>query len=149
MSPAERLAEARDMVVLAADLLARGFQTAAGEMLWGAVNHIISDIVDHHGLLGNTGSPLSRRRAMEYLQSVYPRTPPLGDSLAAAGELHGHFYNKHMSHAQHAAAMTATFELVEYLQNRPEVQAISQVQLTAPSLQQTPPRIWHAESLSG
>ena len=29
-----------------------------------------------------------------------------------------------MSDAQHAAAMTATFELVEYLLNRPEAQAI-------------------------
>ena len=53
-----------------------------------------------------------------------PGTPTLGDSLAVVGELHGHFYNKHMSDAQHAAAMTATFELVEYLLNRPEARAI-------------------------
>ena len=124
MSPAERLAEARDMAVLAADLLARGFQTDAGEMLWGAVNHIINAIVDHHGLVGDAGNALGRRRAMEYLQSINPRVPTLGDSLAVVGELHGHFYNKHMSDAQHAATMTATFELVEYLLNRPEVQAI-------------------------
>ena len=126
MSPAERLAEARGMVVLSAELLARGVQAAAGEMLWGAVNHVINAIVNHHGLLGNTGNPLGRRRAMEYLQSANPRTPSLGDSLAVVGELHGHFYNKHMTDAQHAEAMTATFELVEYLLNRPEVQAIPQ-----------------------
>jgi hypothetical protein len=124
MSPAERLAEARGMAVLATDLLARGFQTAAGEMLWGAVNHIINAIVDHHGLVGNTGNSLGRRQTMEFLQNVNPRTPPLGDSLAVVGELHGHFYNKHMSDAQHAEAIAATFELVEYLLNRPEVQAI-------------------------
>ena len=124
MSPAERLSEARVLVVLATDLLARGFQTAAGEMLWGAVNHIISAIVDHHGLVGNAGNPLGRRRAMEYLQSISPRVPSLDDSLAVVGELHGHFYNKHMSDSQHFAAMTATFELVEYLLNRPEAQAI-------------------------
>ena len=128
MSPAERLAEAKGMVALAADLLARGFQTAAGEMLWGAVNHIITAIVEYHGLMGNTGNPLGRRLAMEYLQSVDPRIPTLDDSLAVVGELHGHFYNKHMSDAQHATAMTATFELVEYLLNRPEVQAIPQAQ---------------------
>ena len=128
MSPAERLAEARGMAALAADLLARGFQTAAGEMLWGAVNHIINAIVDHHRLLGSTGNPLGRRLAMEHLQSVNPRTPSLGDSLAVVGELHGHFYNRHMSDAQHAVAMTATFELVEYLLNRPEVQSIPQTQ---------------------
>ena len=115
------------MAVLAADLLARGFQTAAGEMLWGAVNHIINAIVDYHGLVGNTGNPLGRRRAMEYLQNVIPRTPPLGDSLAVVGELHGHFYNKHMSNTQHAAAMAATFDLVDYLLHRPEVQDIPQV----------------------
>ncbi len=124
MSPAERLSEARVLVVLATDLLARGFQTAAGEMLWGAVNHITSAIVDHHVLVGNAGNPLGRRRAMEYLQSISPRVPSLGDSLAVVGELHGHFYNKHMSDAHHAAAMTATFELVEYLLNRAEAQAI-------------------------
>ena len=115
------------MVKLAADLLGRGFQAAAGEMLWGAVNHIINAIVDHHGLVGNTGNALGRRRAMEHLQNINPRVPALGDSLAVVGELHGHFYNKHMSDAQHGAAMTATFELVEYLLNRPEVQAIQQV----------------------
>ena len=124
MSPAERLSEARVLVVLGTDLLARGFQTAAGEMLWGAVDHIINAIVDHHGLVSNAGNPLGRRRAMEYLQSISPRDPTLGDSLAVVGELHGHFYNKHMSDAQHAAAMTATFELVEYLLNRPEARAI-------------------------
>ena len=124
MSPSERLSEARAMFVLATDLLARGFQTAAGEMLWGAVNHIINAMVDHHGLVGNAGNPLGRRRAMEYLQSISPKDPTLGDSLAVVGELHGHFYNKHMSDVQHAAAMTATFELVEYLLNRPEAQAI-------------------------
>ena len=124
MSPAERLAEARGMAVLATELQSRGIVTASGEMLWGAVNHIINAIVDHHGLVGNTGNPLGRRRAMEYLQSVNPRIPPLGNSLAVVGELHGHFYNKHMSDAQHAVAMTATFDLVAYLLNRPEVQAI-------------------------
>ena len=128
MSPAERLVEAGSMVELAADLLARGFQAAAGEMLWGAVNHIINAIVDHYGLVGNSGNTRGRRRAMEYLQSVNPRIPTLGDSLSVVGELHGHFYNKHMSAAQHVAAMTATFELVEYLLNRPEAQAIPQVQ---------------------
>ena len=128
MSPAERLSEARVLVVLATDLLAKGFQTAGGEMLWGAVNHNINAIVDHHGLVGNAGNPLGRRRAMENLQSVSPRVPSLGDSLAVIGELHGHFYNKHTSDAHHAAAMTATSELVEYLLKRREAQAIPKVQ---------------------
>ena len=100
------------MVALAADLLARVFQTAAGEILCGGVNHIITAIVEYHGLMENAGNPLGRRLAMEYLQSVDPRIPTLDDSLAVVGELHGHFYNKHMSDAQHAAATTATFELV-------------------------------------
>ncbi len=48
MSPAERLSEARVLVVLTTDLLAKGFKTAGGEILWGAVNHIINAIVDPH-----------------------------------------------------------------------------------------------------
>ena len=76
-------------------------------MLWGAVNHIIKAIVDHHGLVMNNGSPMSRRPAMEHLQKVAPRDPPLEDSLTVVGQLHGHFYNKHMSEAQHTEAMTA------------------------------------------
>ena len=127
MSPAERLAEARGMAVLATDQLARGFRTAAGELLWGAVNYIINAMVDHHGLVGNSGNALGRRQTMEYLRNVESRTPPLGDSLAVVGELHGSFYNKHMSDAQHVEAIAAAFELVEYLLNQPEVQAISQI----------------------
>lgn len=69
MSPAERMGEARGMAVLAVELQSRGIATASGEMLWGAVNHIINAIVDHHDLAGNTGNPLSRRRAVEYLQT--------------------------------------------------------------------------------
>ena len=124
MTPAERLAEARGMASLASELQGRGILTAAGEMLWGAVNHIIKATVDHHRLEMSNGNPMSRRPAMEHLQRVDPRDPPLEDSLTVVGQLHGHFYNKHMSEAQHAAAMTASLELVGYLLNCPEVQAI-------------------------
>ena len=112
------------MAILAGELQVRGILTAAGEMLWGAVNHIIKAIVDHHRLVMNNDSPMSRRPAMEHLQRVDPRDPPLEDSLTVVGQLHGHFYNKHMSEAQHTAAMTASLELVGYLLNRREVQAI-------------------------
>ena len=108
------------MVILAAELQARGILTAAGEMLWGAVNHIIAAIADHHGLLR------ARPLVMERLQQADPRDPPLRDSLTVVGELHGHFYNGHMSGARHAGAMTASFQLVEYLLGRPEVLAIGQ-----------------------
>ncbi len=124
MTPAERLAEARGMTILAAELQARGILTAAGEMLWGAVNHIIKAVVDHHGLVMDNGDPMRRRSAMEHLLQVDPRKPPLDDSLTVVGQLHGHFYNKHMGEAQHAAAMTASFDLIAYLPGRPEVQAI-------------------------
>ena len=112
------------MASLASELQGRGILTAAGEMLWGAVNHIIKATVDHHRLEMSNGNPMSRRPAMEHLQRVDPRDPPLEDSLTVVGQLHGHFYNKHMSEAQHAAAMTASLELVGYLLNCPEVQAI-------------------------
>ena len=63
--------------------------------------------LDHHGLVMNNGSPMSRRPAMEHLQKLAPRDPPLEDSLTVVGQLHGHFYNKHMSEAQHTEAMAA------------------------------------------
>ena len=126
MTPAERLAEARGTAILAAELQARGILTAAGEMLWGAVSHIIAAIADHHGLLMASGAPMSRRLVMEHLQQADPREPPLQDSLTVVGELHGHFYNGHMNEPRHAGAMAASFQLVEYLLNWPEVLAIGQ-----------------------
>ena len=126
MTPAERLAEARGMAILAAEIQARGILTASGEMLWGAVNQIIAAIVDHHGLVMASGTPMSRRLVMEHLQQADPREPPLQNSQAVVGELHGHFYNKHMSDVRHAGAMNASFQLVEYLLRRPEVLIIGQ-----------------------
>ena len=75
MTPAERLAEARGMAILAAELQARGILTASGEMLWGAVNHIINAIAEHHGLVMASGAPMSRRLVMEHLQQADPREP--------------------------------------------------------------------------
>ncbi len=74
MTPAERLAEARGMAILAGELQVRDILTAAGEMLWGAVNHIIKAIVDHHGLVMPNGNPMLRRPAMDHLQQINPRT---------------------------------------------------------------------------
>ena len=64
------------MAILASELQGRGILTAAGEMLWGAVNHIIKAIVDHHRLVMSNGNPMSRRPAMEHLQRVDPRDHP-------------------------------------------------------------------------
>lgn len=116
--------EARGLLVLASELLSRGLDAAAGEMLWGAVNHVITAIVDHHSLQKD-GKPMTRKQAMEHLQEVAPRHPSLEDSLSVVGQLHEHFYNKHMTLVGHSAAMEASGELVAYLLNRPEVQAIS------------------------
>ena len=126
-------AVAGDIVVLATDLLARGFHTTADRMLRGVVNHIINAIAGHHGLVENTGNSLGRRQTMEYFQSLNPRTPSLEDSLAAVGEVHSHFSDQHMSDAQHAEAIKATLELVDHLLNRPKVQSVPQVPKTAPA----------------
>ena len=45
MTPAERLREARGLIVLAVELQHQGFEVAAGEMLWGAINHVMVAIV--------------------------------------------------------------------------------------------------------
>ena len=123
MSPSERIEEAEGLFILASELLDRGYGLAAGEMLWGVVNHIIAAIVDYHRLQRD-GRPMARRQAMAYLQNADPNKPSLEDSLAVAGQLHGHFYNKHMTEVAHSAAMRATKELVMYLLDRPEVRAI-------------------------
>ena len=123
MTPSERLAEARGLASLAADLQAQGMVSPAGEMLWGAFNHIITAIIDHHHLQSG-GRDMTRRQVMEFLQQASPNDPPLEVSLAVVGELHGHFYNKHMAEARHTAAMSESFNLVLYLLNRTEVQAI-------------------------
>ena len=54
------------MHVLASKLLSRGLDTAAGEMLWGAVNHIIAAIVEYHRLQKD-GKPMTRKQTMEHL----------------------------------------------------------------------------------
>ena len=105
------------MAILAAELQGRGILTAAGEMLWGAVNHIIKAIVDHHRLVMSNGSPMSRRPAMEHLQRVSPRDPPLEDSLTVAGQLHGHFlqqaYERGPTCSSHDGLIGACGVLVE------------------------------------
>ena len=96
----------------------------AGEMLWGALNHIITAITEHYQLQAG-GRAMTRKQVAEHLQAIDPRDPPLDTSLAVAGELHGHFYNRHMAEARHTSAMSESFSFVQYLLNRPEVQAIS------------------------
>ena len=124
MTPSERLSEARGMRMLGDKLEAQGILTAAGEMHWGALNHISIAIAVHHGLNGNNGKPKKSRFVMRYLQNVNPRTPSLENSFQVVADLHGHFYNKHMSDAQHRTAMAASRDLIAYLLNRPEVQVI-------------------------
>lgn len=123
MIPYERIEEAESLFILASELLGRGYGLAAGEMLWGVLNHIIAAVVDYHRLQRD-GRPMTRKQAMVYLQQTDPNEPSLEDSLAVAGQLHGHFYNKHMTEVAHSAAMRASRELVMYLLNRPEVRAI-------------------------
>lgn len=73
----------------------------------GAVNHVVIAIVEYHGLM-HSGRPMGRAQLMAHLQGVYQRNPPFANSLIVVGELHGHFYNKHMDLARHAAAMQAS-----------------------------------------
>ena len=124
MTPAERLAEAKGMTLLAGELQARGILTASGEMFWGAVNHMINAIADQQGLLLPNGKAMPRALVMDHLQQTSPRNPPLKDSLAVVGELHGNFYLKHMAEARHNAAMSESLSLLQYLLNRQEVLAI-------------------------
>ena len=123
MTPAERIAETRGLAILAGNLQGQGMLSPAGEMLWGAFNHIVTAITDHHQMQSG-GRTMTRKQVMQHLQAIDPREPPLDESLLVIGELHGHFYNKHMDDARHTAAMSASFRLVQYLLTRPEVLAI-------------------------
>ena len=123
MTPAERLREARGLSLLAVELDHRGFEAAAGEMIWGAVNYVIIAIVEYHGLI-HSGRPMGRAQLMVHLQGLHQRNPPFANSLAVVGELHGHFYNKHMDRARHAAAMQASRTFLRDLFATNEAQSI-------------------------
>ena len=125
MTPRERIVAATGLIQLAKDLQDRGHPPAAGEMLWGAVKHIIAAIAECHSLYQKDGKLKYGRFVMDYLQEEEPADPPLRASYTSVGNLHAHFYNQNLSHERHTETMASSFEFAGYLLARPEVSSIS------------------------
>ena len=96
MTESENLAVARRLANLADRLYADGDDVAAAEMWWGAVNRITSALALQHGLTAENRQP-RRGQVIHHLVSSHQAGITLHDKLGAAGALHGHFYNSHLS----------------------------------------------------
>ena len=127
MTPSERKRAALRFLMIAKVFHRINEFTIAGEMLWGAINHLGVAIADHQGLTRN-GMSLGRRQkpkeAMRQLQSANPATPSLVTQFDNIAELHGNFYNSHLAPQALRTAVQAGIQCIEYLRNRPEVQGI-------------------------
>ena len=96
MTASENLAVARRLSDLADRLYADGDDVAAAEMWWGAVNRIITALALRHGLTAGHQQP-RRGQVIHHLVSSHQAGTTLHDKLGAAGALHGHFYNSHLT----------------------------------------------------
>ena len=96
MTASENLAVARRLDVLADRLYGDGDDVAAAEMWWGAVNRITSALALQHGLTAGNRQP-RRGQVIHHLVSSHQAEMNLHDKLGAAGALHGHFYNSHLT----------------------------------------------------
>ena len=110
MTESENLAVARRLADLADRLYSDGDDIAASEMLWGAVNRIISALSVQHGLTAGNQQP-RRGQVIYHLVSSHQAESALHDKLGAAGALHGHFYNSYLTPHELTvrAANTRTF----------------------------------------
>ncbi|MYC33562.1 MAG: hypothetical protein F4X64_10345 [Chloroflexi bacterium] len=95
----EHLIVARQFWELAHNLNQQGHVTAAGELLWGAVNRIILAINLRHGIIPPS-RPLRRNTIIRYLDAQHQTTPDLEDGMSAVGDLHGHFYNSNLTQSE-------------------------------------------------
>ncbi|MYC31850.1 MAG: hypothetical protein F4X64_01585 [Chloroflexi bacterium] len=84
---------------LAERLLSEGQTAAAGEMLWGTVHNVIQAIGIQHNLLGDRNE-VRRAVVMHNLIDSHGYSIFLLNQLSAAGELHGHFYNRNVAESR-------------------------------------------------
>ena len=92
----QRINVMREYRNLAERLLSESQTAAAGEMLWGAVHNVIQAIAIRHNLLGDANE-IRRAVALHHLMDSHGHGLFLLNQLSAAGELHGHFYNRNAS----------------------------------------------------
>lgn len=128
MTPSLRKAEANHLLNIAVAFQKSNELTIAGELLWGALNHLGIAIADHHGLTRNGRPPTQRQKpkeAMLHLQATSPETPSLVLQFDNIAALHGNFYNGQMGREELSKAVEAGIQFIYSLYNRPEVQALS------------------------
>ena len=96
MTEQEHLQIARRLNEIADRLYQDQDEVAAAEMLWGAANRVLNAIALRHGL--DSDGRLPRRGAVvHYLISSGLVEANIQNRMYAARELHGHFYNSHLS----------------------------------------------------
>lgn len=96
MTEQEHLQVARRLSEIADRLYQDQDEVAAGEMLWGAVNRVLNAIALQRRL--DSDGKLPRRGAvLHYLVSGGVLGGDAQWGIYAAGQLHGHFYNSHLT----------------------------------------------------
>ena len=96
MTEQEHLQVSRRLSAIADRLYQDHDEIAAAEMLWGAVNRVLNAIALQHRL--DSDGRLPRRGAvLHHLVSAGLVAANIHNRMYAARELHGHFYNSHLT----------------------------------------------------
>ena len=123
MTPGQRRSEATRLLAIAIDFQGENDLAVAGELLWGALNHLAAAVAEHH-ILSTGGRRMTRKEVMLHLQSTGPAAPSLATQFDNIAALHGNFYNGHISPVDLGSAVNAGIRFIDYLRNRAEVLAI-------------------------
>ena len=95
----QRISVMQEYRSLAERLMQEGEIAAACEMLWGAVHNVIQAIGIQHNLLGDRNE-VRRAVVIHHLMDSHGYDVFLQNQLGAAGELHGHFYNRNAAESR-------------------------------------------------
>ena len=111
--------------ILGHELIDKGDLIPAGEMLWGAVNRILTAIATHHPHIGINGEHTRRGIIIHSLGREYPDPARLINGMNTVGTLHGHFYTSSLSAASVELSIRRTDEFIALLLNLPQTRAIT------------------------
>ena len=119
MTPSEHRDKGREYISLATFLARFGHVDAAGEMLWGAMDHITQAVALHHGL-----TTMRRRAVVEWMDTNSLGATPFAGNFNVVARLHGHFYHGHLTPQVHATYMGTGFAFIQDLLAHPQMLAI-------------------------
>ena len=118
MTPSEHRDKGREYLNIAGLDLA-GHPDAAGEMLWGAMDHITQAVALHYGL-----TRMRRKAVVDWMDTNSAGMASLASSFDVVARLHGHFYHGHLTPRVHATYMVTGSALVQGLLAHPQTLAI-------------------------